>query len=287
MPRVVSWNVNGLRAIDKKDGLNACVSDLKPDILCLQEIRCTTEQAKAILQKFENVFPYIYVNACGSKKGYSGTAILSKVEAVHVETSFKDLVPCNDEGRIQVANFGTYHIINCYVPNSGSNRHELRTTDWDSGFATIVASFNDGPLLLVGDLNVAHEPIDVHSPSSCKNAAGFTIEERTNFDKMLLNHCKLLDSFRCFHTTDVKYSWWSNIGACRKSNKGWRIDYVLTNDKVTLEESDIAVEVMGSDHAPVFATFHVNEQSCPMKAVRAETSGTSPLPFKMSVGTSV
>ena len=256
--KIVSWNVNGLRAVDRKDALQPCIDRLSPDILCLQEIRCDAKQAAAIFAKFKGTFPYVYANPCTTKKGYSGTAILSKRPANSVRVDFEGVLPFESEGRVQLADFGDFSLLNCYTPNSGTERHTDRVTEWDPGFAAVVSTAaQNGPLVLVGDLNVAHQDIDVCSPKTLQQSAGFTPAERHNFASLLMGHCRLLDTFRCFHGDGAtsRYSWWSNLGGCRARNRGWRIDYVLTDDRVMVEESDIASDVMGSDHAPVYATF--------------------------------
>lgn len=258
--RVVTWNVNGVRACNKKGALVAAVAALAPDVLCLQEIRCDDKVAAKELAVVADTLPHAHWAASTAPKGYSGVAILSREAPLAVEASFEGCPPeFEREGRVLTARFaGGVVIVSVYVPNSGTDRHGLRTLVWDQAFAGYCSRLAAEPgtrLLVCGDLNVAHTEMDIFHAASNHNSAGFTPEERANFGALLLGKAGLRDSFRELHPTAEKYSWFSYRMRARERNIGWRIDYVLASPNVQLRACDIACELTGSDHVPVWCSF--------------------------------
>lgn len=254
--KIVSWNINGIRSVNKKGVLKEMIDKHKPDIVCLQELKCSDDVCPAELETaYKDKFPYIYYNTSKTKKGYSGTAILSSIKPSSV---VYDLVEHdNDEGRVLTAMFKDFILITVYTPNSGAElkRLDYRINNWDADFQRYIGAlserFKQLPLVVCGDLNVAHNNIDIYNHRI--KAAGFMPEERSNFDSML-NHVNLIDTFRHTHPKTIKYSYWSALGRSRPKNNGWRIDYFLISKKFQekIRNADILVEIMGSDHAPVY-----------------------------------
>lgn len=241
---VASWNVNGLRAALRKKTLQGYITESSPTILCLQEIKCDDAVARECLSTFKDTHPFAYFNTSKSKKGYSGTAVLSKVEPSSVLydlPNHKD----NDEGRVITARFDELGctLVTVYTPNSGQQleRLEYRTGTWDTAFADHIHGLQKRQkmhgVVLCGDLNVARTSLDIYNPKLTKSA-GFTEVERERFESILARS-KLIDTFRHLHPTTLKYSFWSNFGKTkdpqnadalltpRQANRGWRIDYVL------------------------------------------------------------
>lgn len=270
--KIVSWNINGLQNISQKtkDGkktqlmeessLLRLMEEEKPDILCLQEVRCSkVAKYEAWLQTH---FPHITYH-CAEKKGYSGTMVLSKEPPLGMVLdfgTFNQEAQHTQEGRVITAVFPQCILVNVYTPNSKQELQRLayRTEEWDPLFCRYIQYLQKTylqPLVICGDLNVAHMPIDVHAPNANKRKAGFTDEERTTFTR-LLQECELIDTFRAKHPSLVKYSYWSNFAQSRKRNKGWRIDYFLLEAKHAqhMVHADILTEYGGSDHAPVLLT---------------------------------
>lgn len=271
--KIISWNVNGLRSIHSKGKLIELLDNHNPDILCLQEIRCDPNVARKILQddiEFKSRYPYIHFNTSKTRKGYSGTAILSKVKPISIINDIDnkfldDDDEGNKEGRVITAVFPKFILVNVYTPNSGPGtlkRLSYRIDTWDEQFMKYLDFLKHEhttlALIVCGDLNVAHKDIDIHNPKTNKKSAGFTPEERESFDSILWK-TDLQDAFRTLHPKTIKYSWWSALGNARKNNKGWRIDYFLVSPKLLSSESivndaikcDIIDDMMGSDHAPI------------------------------------
>jgi exodeoxyribonuclease-3 len=247
--KLVSWNVNGLRAIQKK-GFEDYVSFCDADIFCLQETKLQENQISLNLHGYHLYWSF------AERKGYSGTALFSKREPLDVTTGIGH--PLDNEGRTVTAEFEDFFVVSCYTPNSQSElaRLDLRM-DWDEAFRAYVASLKDMKgVIICGDLNVAHNPIDLKNPKSNERNAGYTIEERQQFTKLL--EAGFIDTFRLLYPdkADV-YSWWSYRFRAREKNAGWRIDYWLVSDelKSRVQDSTIDTEVMGSDHAPVILTL--------------------------------
>ncbi len=244
--KLISWNVNGLRAIQKKKGFEEYVSSCNADIFCLQETKLQEDQISLSLPGYHLYWSF------AEKKGYSGTALFSKTEPLDVTTGIGH--PLDNEGRTVTAEFEDFYVVSCYTPNSQSELARLDVRmDWDEAFRAYVTSLNDMKGVIVcGDLNVAHNPIDLKNPKSNERNAGYTIEERQQFTKLL--EAGFIDTFRLLYPekTDI-YSWWSYRFRSREKNAGWRIDYWLVSEdlKGRVQDSTIDTEVMGSDHAPV------------------------------------
>ena len=247
--KIVSWNVNGVRAVLKKDALQK-VFDLRADILCLQETKAC---ADTIPELELMAYPYRYFHHA-EKKGYSGTAILSKIEPIEVRTDFPgERHP--QEGRVQTAEFEGFYLVNVYVPNSKREllRLPYRDKEWDPEFREYLKGLaKKKEVIVCGDLNVAHEEIDIANPKGNRKNAGFTDEERRNFGALL--DAGFIDTFRYFHPGEKdRYSWWSYRTRAREKNVGWRIDYFLASEglKGKLKDAEIYDKIEGSDHAPV------------------------------------
>lgn len=229
----------------KKDFLS-WVDSVKPDILCLQETKLSDKDFSIELPGYHQYY------SCAQKKGYSGTAIFSRIEPVSV-TEGIGVAEHDMEGRTLIAEFEGFYLISVYVPNS---QDELRRLDyrqvWDKDFEDFVSGLKENkPVIFCGDLNVAHEEIDIRNPKTNTRNAGFTIEERNDFSRLLSRG--FIDTFRYLHPDEVKYSWWSYRFKAREKNIGWRIDYFVVSDdlKDRLKSAEIHNEVFGSDHCPV------------------------------------
>jgi exodeoxyribonuclease-3 len=247
--KLISFNVNGIRAITQKTFYKDML-DLNADVICLQETKATVEQTKEALAQLSDY--QVYANEA-QRKGYSGTAIFTRVQPKNV---FYDMgVEEHDqEGRITGLEFEDFYLITVYVPNSGSEllRLAYRQT-WDAAFLAYLKELEKTkPVVVCGDLNVAHKAIDLARPKENYNkAAGFMQEEIDGMDAYHTNG--LLDTFRAVNGDQVKYSWWSYRGGARQKNVGWRIDYFLVSQQLLpkVKEAFILNEVMGSDHCPV------------------------------------
>lgn len=248
--KLICWNVNGIRAVLRKGAFQA-VLDLDPDILCLQETKACID---TIPELELTQFPYRYFHHA-DKKGYSGTAILSKIEPISVKMEFPGDELHPQEGRVMTAEFEKFILVNVYVPNSqgGLARLPYRDKHWDPEFRTYLSKLTKKEHVIVcGDLNVAHTEIDLSHPKTNRGSAGFTDQERANFTKLL--EAGFIDTFRYFHPDEPnQYSWWSYRTNARERNVGWRIDYFLASEalKDKLKSAKIYTEITGSDHAPV------------------------------------
>lgn len=248
--RLISWNVNGIRAVMKKEFMQS-FADMNPDVLCLQETKAQDDQTFEALKEVEGF--HIYTNSA-EKKGYSGTAIISKEEPLSVSYDM-GIEEHDKEGRVICAEYSNYFLITVYTPNSGSELKRLgyRQT-WDEAFLAYLKELEKTkPIIVCGDLNVAHKPIDLARPKENYNkAAGHMQEEIDGMDSYI--DAGFIDTFRHFKGEDeVKYSWWSYRAGARARNVGWRIDYFLTSPslKDKIKDADILCDVMGSDHCPV------------------------------------
>ncbi len=247
--KLISFNVNGIRAIVKKDFLKD-MKDIDSDVICLQETKATIEQVKEAVKELQDY--HVYGNGA-DKKGYSGTAILSKVEPVNVSYGIDD--PDHDnEGRVICAEFEEFFLVNVYVPNSGSELGRLDYRQkWDAQFLAYLKNLEKKkPVVVCGDFNVAHKAIDLARPKQNYNkAAGYMQEEIDGMEAFTGNG--LVDTYRYFHPEEVKYSWWSYRAGARGKNVGWRIDYFLVSEKFLpyVKDAFILNEIMGSDHCPV------------------------------------
>jgi len=244
--KLISWNVNGLRAVLKKGFLDF-VAEAKPDILCLQETRALPEQVELPLQGYA-----VHWHPA-EKKGYSGVATLSHVDPLAVRRGI-GVKKLSGEGRVLTLEFSDYFVVNCYTPNSGRElaRLEYRTKEWDPAFRRFVKKLAKiKPVIFCGDLNVAHKEIDLARPKDNVGNAGFTPEERKEFDRLLRGG--FVDTFREFHEDGGHYTWWSYMSRAREKNIGWRIDYFCISPELRprLGSASILPDVMGSDHCPV------------------------------------
>ncbi len=247
--KIISFNVNGIRAIAQKtffqDMLNVAA-----DVICLQETKASVEQVLETLKPLTEF--HIYANE-SVKKGYSGTAILTKTAPLSI-TFDMEIEEHDQEGRVTCAEFADFFLISVYVPNSGSEllRLEYRQK-WDADFLNYLKELETKkPVVVCGDFNVAHKEIDLARPKANYNkSAGFMQEEINGMDAY--QEAGLIDTFRKINPTDVKYSWWSYRGGAREKNVGWRIDYFLVTESflAKVKSSFILNEVFGSDHCPV------------------------------------
>ncbi len=253
--RLVSWNVNGIRAAMKKDFANSFQA-MNTDALCLQETKAQDDQVIEALADIDGY--HIYCNSA-EKKGYSGTAILSKTEPLSIQLDM-GIAEHDQEGRVIAAEFEHYYLVTVYTPNSGS---ELKRLDyrqqWDADFLAHLKQLESiKPVIVCGDLNVAHQPIDLARPKPNYNkTAGYTQTEIDGLDNIVASG--FIDTFRFQNPEEVKYSWWSYRAGARGKNIGWRIDYFLVTDSLKdhIARTDILNDVMGSDHCPVLLDLSI------------------------------
>ena len=244
--KLISWNVNGIRACLGK-GFEEAFRSLDADIFCLQETKCQNGQIELDLPGYHQYWNY------AKKKGYSGTAVFSKREPVSVSYGI-GIEEHDQEGRVITLEFEDFYFTTVYTPNSqdGLKRLDYRMT-WEKDFLSYLKELEKTrPVIFCGDLNVAHKPIDLKNPSSNHKNAGFTDEERACFTNLI--EAGFIDTFRYFYPdrADI-YSWWSYRFQARERNAGWRIDYFVVSDslKDRLEDAVIHTEIYGSDHCPV------------------------------------
>lgn len=247
---ILSFNVNGIRAIAKKS-FHDDMKSLNPDVICLQETKSTVEQAKEVASLLGDY--HFFGNDSKARKGYSGTAILSKIKPISSSTDM-GIVEFDQEGRVTCLEFEDYYIVTVYVPNSGSelNRLDYRKK-WDASFLAYLKKLEKTkPVVVCGDFNVAHKDIDLARPKPNYNkSAGYMQEEIDGMDAYTSNG--FTDAFRAKNSGAVKYSWWSYRGGARETNVGWRIDYFLVTESLMsrVEEAYILNDVYGSDHCPI------------------------------------
>jgi exodeoxyribonuclease-3 len=258
--KLISWNVNGIRAIHRKGTLAELMKQEKPAIVCLQETKAEQHQSEVDLPDYEE-----YWNSSKGRKGYSGVAIFSKevpisvrfdfptslVKRYHLQDGYGDL---KSEGRVIVAEYKDFFVVNCYTPNAKPDlsRLEMRHKHWDPAFLAYCKELEtEKPVIFCGDLNVAHTPDDLAKPKENEGDHGFTKEQREGVDNMLA--AGFVDTFRLFHTGNGHYTWWSNFGNARARNVGWRIDYFFVSRvlKNKVKAARILPEVHGSDHCPI------------------------------------
>ena len=248
--KLISWNVNGLRAVINK-GFKNFYNDIKADIMCLQETKMQQDQISMdINEMFKD--RYVYWNSA-EKKGYSGTVVVSKIKPINV-TYGLGKEEHDKEGRIITLEFEKFYLVNCYTPNS---KRELERLDyrmiWEDEVRSYLKELDKmKPVVYCGDLNVAHNEIDLKNPSSNHHNAGFTDEERSKMTELL--NAGFIDTFRYKYPEKTgAYSWWSYMFHARENNAGWRIDYFIVSDSIKdkIEDAKILSDVMGSDHCPV------------------------------------
>ena len=245
--KLVSWNLNGIRAVEKK-GLSTILEHINADIIGFQETKAQDDQ---VLEALKEVSGYHIFSNSAVKKGYSGTAILSKKEPIKV-TYGLGIEEHDIEGRLICAEYEDFYYITVYVPNSGNGLVRLKyRTKWDNDLLEFVNN-KDKPVFLCGDLNVAHQELDLKNPKSNYNkTAGYTqfeIDGMTNY-----MNSGFTDTFRHFYPQEIKYSWWSYRFSARLKNIGWRLDYFLASKEALnmVNDAFILNDVMGSDHCPV------------------------------------
>ena len=254
--KIISWNVNGIRSIMKKNNLYELIEKEKPNIICFGEtkISCPFIDTEEELKKKIKGYRYRYWSPCLVKNGYSGTAIFSKKKPKNVTYGLGNS-SIDNEGKVITLEFEKFFLLHVYTPNSGQGlkRLDYRVNTWDVEFRKFVKNLNKTkPVIVTGDLNVAHQEIDIHNPKGNLKNSGFTKEERESFDK-LLQDTKMFDTYRELNPEGEDYSFWTYLFNSRKKNKGWRIDYFLVpeKNKKWVKKSEILTDVMGSDHAPV------------------------------------
>ena len=242
--KLISWNVNGIRACVQKGFLDF-FHEADADIFCIQETKMQEGQLNLELERYHQYWNYAV------KKGYSGTAVFTKKEPLSVSYGL-GIEEHDQEGRVITCEFEDFYFVTVYTPNSQS---ELARLDyrmkWEDDFLTYLESL-DKPIILCGDLNVAHQEIDLKNPKTNRKNAGFTDEEREKMTKLLDDG--FIDTFRYFYPDlEGKYSWWSYMGRAREKNVGWRIDYFIVSNDIAkkIKDATIHQEVYGSDHCPV------------------------------------
>jgi exodeoxyribonuclease-3 len=264
--KIYSWNVNGIRAVLKKDALIPFIEEHKPDVLCIQETKAQKEQVEIDLPDYEEFW------SSAERKGYSGTAIFvhnkyaKKLVSSH-ETAVYNLPETikkkyaledgygdtTKEGRVIALEFDDFYISTVYTPNAKDDLSRIPMRQaWDPAYLTLMKQLQKKkPVIFCGDFNVAHTEDDLARPKENRGNKGFTEEERAGFDAML--DAGFIDTLREFHEGNGFYTWWSHWGGARERNVGWRIDYVMVSDalKLVLKNASIHPEVMGSDHCPV------------------------------------
>lgn len=262
--KIFSWNVNGIRAVLKKDTFLPFIREYQPDILCLQETKAERGQVEIDLPGYHE-----YWNSA-TKKGYSGTAIFCKQEPLEVILGFPEAFAqrysfadelqrdAADEGRVITAEFDDFYVVTVYTPNAKADlsRLALRQQHWDPAFLAWCKQLEQKkPVIFCGDLNVAHTEDDLANPRPNRGKKGFTDEERAGFQAFL--DAGFIDTLRLFRKGNGHYTWWSHFANSRARNVGWRIDYVLVSAvlKGQVKAADIHTDVMGSDHCPVSITL--------------------------------
>ena len=244
--KLVSWNVNGLRAIYKK-GFKEAFKELNADIFCIQETKMQEGQIELELQGYHQYYNY------AERKGYSGTAIFTKKDPINVTYGI-GIEEHDKEGRVITLEFDKFYMVNCYTPNSGRElaRLEYRMI-WEDEFKKYLIRLDkQKPVIICGDLNVAHTEIDLKNPKSNRKNAGFTDEERSKIDNLL--NSGFTDTFRkIYPDKEGAYTWWSYMFNARANNAGWRIDYFLVSDRISksIKDAYIYSNIMGSDHCPI------------------------------------
>ena len=241
----ISWNVNGLRACQGK-GFSNIFRELNADFFCLQETKMQQGQLDLHFDGYESYWNY------ADKKGYSGTAIFTRHKPLSVSYGI-GIDEHDHEGRVITLEMDSFFLVNVYTPNSqdGLRRLDYRM-QWEDDFQHYLAALDARkPVIVCGDMNVAHEEIDLKNPKSNRRNAGFTDEERQKFSQLLQRG--FIDTFRTLHPEDVTYSWWSYRFKAREKNAGWRIDYFVTSERLRprIAEAKIHTEILGSDHCPV------------------------------------
>ncbi|MDR0978485.1 MAG: exodeoxyribonuclease III [Lachnospiraceae bacterium] len=244
--KLISWNVNGLRAVYKKGFLDFFENE-DADIFCIQETKMQEGQLEIDMPNYE-----VYFNSA-VQKGYSGTAVFSKASPKNV-TYGMSIEEHDQEGRIITLEYEKFYLVNVYTPNSGRELARLNyRMEWEEVFKSYLKGLEKSkPVIVCGDLNVAHEEIDLKNPKQNRKNAGFTDEEREKIDILLKSG--FTDTFRCLYPDkENSYTWWSYMANARQKDIGWRIDYFLVSDKIKeeIKEATIYKDILGSDHCPI------------------------------------
>ena len=244
--KLISWNVNGLRAVWNK-GFENIFKELAADIFCIQETKMQEGQLDISFKGYEQIFN------SAEKKGYSGTAIFTRVAPISMSKGI-GIDIYDTEGRVITLEFEKFYLVNCYTPNAQRELTRLEyRMNWEDAFRKYWKDLDSKkPVILCGDLNVAHNEIDLKNPKTNRGNAGFTDEEREKFTKLL--ESGFVDSFRYLYPDKTdSYSWWSYMGRAREKNIGWRIDYFVVSNKLKdkIQEAKIHSNIAGSDHCPV------------------------------------
>ena len=247
--KLISWNVNGLRACMGK-GFSDIFKEMDADFFCLQETKMQEGQLDLQFDGYQSYWNY------AEKKGYSGTAVFTRHKPLSVGYGI-GIDEHDHEGRVITLEMGDFYLVTCYTPNSqdGLRRLDYRM-QWEDDFRSYLLSLDARkPVILCGDLNVAHEEIDLKNPKTNRQNAGFTDQERQKFT--LLLNSGFIDTFRTLYPEQVTYSWWSYRFQARQKNAGWRIDYFVTSErlKTQIEDAKIHTDILGSDHCPVELTL--------------------------------
>ena len=251
--KIVSWNVNGIRAVAQK-GLKDIIENLDADIICFQETKAQSHQVEDVVASYN----YFVSSNEAERKGYSGTAILSRTKPQKVWNGLGH-VDHDSEGRVITAEFDAFFVVNAYVPNSGQDLKRLDyRAQWDLEMLAYLKNLElEKPVIFCGDLNVCHQEIDIARPKANYNkTAGYTQVEIDGINRMIQSG--LVDTFRHLHPDEVKYSWWSYRGGAREKNIGWRLDYFLVSQSLVPKVLDAYIlnEIKGSDHCPVGITLN-------------------------------
>lgn len=263
--RIISWNVNGIRAVHRKGLFDPFIKKYKPDILLLQETKAEEHESPIDLPDHDE-----YWNSAKNKKGYSGTAIFTKMTPENVLFSLPEDIEKkyhldddpygnpNEEGRVIAADMHDFYVVSVYTPNAKDDlsRIPLRHKKWDPAFLEYMKRLEEEkPVIFGGDLNVAHTPLDLARPKENEGKKGFTKEEREGIDNAI--EAGFVDTLRKFNSDTGQYTWWSPWGGARERNVGWRIDYLFASKGFAkhIQNGEILPEVMGSDHCPVSITL--------------------------------
>lgn len=262
--KIVSWNVNGIRAVHRKGLLLPFLKEHKPDVLCLQETKAEQHQSEVDLPEYEEFW------FSAEKKGYSGTAIFTKTTPLDVRFGLPEDIAkkykldgdgygdSNKEGRVITADLKDFFVVSVYTPNAKDDlsRLTLRHKHWDPAFLEYMKRLEEEkPVIFCGDLNVAHTEDDLARPKENKGVKGFTNEEREGIDQIV--KAGFVDTFRLFTKGNGHYTWWSHFAKARERNVGWRIDYIFVSKKLEgkVKKAEIYADVLGSDHCPVSITL--------------------------------
>lgn len=262
--KIVSWNVNGIRAVHRKELFLPFLKEVKPDILCLQETKAEQHQSEIDLPEYEEYW------CSAKKKGYSGTAIFTKQVPEDVLFGIPEDIAKRhgltddgygdptEEGRVIAADMGEFYVVSVYTPNAKDDlsRLALRHKHWDPAFLEYMKQLeSEKPVIFCGDLNVAHTAEDLARPKENDGVKGFTKEEREGLDNVV--QAGFVDTFRHFTKGNGHYTWWSHWGQARARNVGWRIDYIFVSTALIhkVKKAEIHADIMGSDHCPVSVTL--------------------------------